>query len=101
MSYTWEIWFTKKEIVHRNKDGTFAKGNLHMPRKWRENMLQLRSEKHKRNMSKAHLGSKHSEEVKRKIAKARLGCKHTEKSKRKMSIIRENYWKKRKGEEDK
>jgi len=34
LSWTWENWKTKREIVHRDDKGRFAIGNLHMPPEW-------------------------------------------------------------------
>jgi len=98
MSWTWENWKLKREIVHRNKDGTFAKGNLHLSLKWRK------------NLSKNHLGFKRrsfythivTKETRMKISKSMkgkknsLGHKQSKEHKKKISIANKNSWRKRK-----
>ena len=95
MSFHRETWKIGRTVTMRNSNGTFAKGNRHLPKETIEKIV------------KSAIGRKHTKEVRRKMSKSAmgnqrglgnqnaLGYKHTEEAKLKMSIAKKEHWEKR------
>lgn len=98
MSWTWENWKNKKEIVHRNNKGQFKKGNMHFPLKWKEshkvavNKKEYREKTSKRMKgNKLSVGLSRSLTFRKKISEAKKGIPLSKKHKQKISRANKGF----------
>jgi len=70
----WEDWEDKRHCISRNDKGQFVKGNFHLPKEWRENVV------------KGLTGRRKSKETRTKISNSLKGIKLSNNRKKNISI---------------